>query len=153
MNIKYYIIVIIAIAIYGCAAHSHNSAFISQWSNAILISPDDTGKKWHEDINISDDITVLLTAQSGIFGFVKIQYSDENNERYVYKFSSYSHVNEIRIEYDSTQLFVLLDTTCTGLFNDKECNKLIIYDLQNRLPLEAIELDSDDIQIDEVIVN
>lgn len=151
--LKYYSFLLVIILLAGCGAHSRNSAFMSQWSDAILISPDDTGKKWQEDIDLSDDVTVLMNAQSGIFGFVKIRYSDETNERSVYNFSGYSHVQEIRIEYDKTILFVMIHTTCSGLLIDEECRKLIIYDLQNRILLNTIELDSDNIQIDEVSVN
>jgi hypothetical protein len=151
--LKHFSFLLVIIVLAGCGAHSRNSAFISQWSNAILISPDETEKKWQEDIDLSDGVTALLNAQSGIFGFVKIQYSDETNERSVYRFSGYSHVQEIRIEYDNTKLFVMIHTTCPGLFSDKECSKLIIYDLQNRILLNTIELNSDNIQIDEVSVN
>jgi len=152
-HIKYTLFLIGAMVLMGCGAHSRDLGVMSQWSNANLIHPDHTGKKWHADLKVSEEDTAALNAQSGLFGFVRILYSDEASERIIYKYSDYLYVQEIRISPEENKLFVRLNGACPGLFGNRECDILKIYDIKNRTLQKTIELDPDDDPINEVNVN
>ena len=147
---KYFLIIVVFFAAIGCGAHARNSAFMSQWSNAALIHPDPTGKKWNESLTVSEDVTAVLNAQSGIFGFARIIYSDEKSVRTIYTYTDYLNVQEIRISYERTTLFVKLNGACPKVVGYRDCNVLKIYDINNRTLVETIEMESSTNSFDEV---
>lgn len=126
---KIVLLLLMVTILFGCSTTKYRTNTLSSYSQAPVI------EDWKSTLQI-DGATARLSAKSGPFENVTLQYSDELNARTVYKYADYLYVSEIRYSTNSV-LYVKVSGIAMGIWPE---TLIIPFDLKKRARLKLLKI-------------